>query len=445
MPSFDVVVIGTGDAGANAAFASAEAGRTVAIIDNLPFGGTCALRGCDPKKVLVGAEELVDWSRRYAAHGAVHGNVSINWPNLMRFKRTFTEPVPAQREALYSEAGIVPFHGAARFINESVIAVNGEHLQANHIVIATGARPGDLRIVGAEHAITSDQFLELENLPSNIVFMGGGYISFEFAHLAARAGSKATIVHRGARPLARFDPDLVERLVQATREQSIDVDLGVEVTGIERKGGSYVVHTADRSYDADLVVHGAGRVADLDGLDLKAGGVATTPKGVKVNAFLQSTSSPNVYAAGDAADSGGMPFTPEAVLTGGIVAHNIVHGNEREGDFGALPTLVYTTPTLAAVGAGEDEARAKFGDVTVTTGDMGSWYSYRRVAEKTAAYKIIAHKGEDRVLGAHILGPGAEELANLFALAIRYRIPVSDLRESLFGYPTYGSDVQYMF
>ncbi len=440
--AFDVVVIGTGAAGSTVASACAKAGRKVAIVDKRPFGGTCQLRGCDPKKVLVGAEEIVHRRQALQDTGALRGTLSIEWPNLMRFKRTFTEPVPAAREAAYQRAGIAAFHGAARFTGPTTIAINDEALEANNIVIAAGAHPVKLGIPGEEFITTSDQFLELEALPQRIVFIGGGYISFEFAHLAARSGAQATILHRGDRPLEQFDAELVARLVEASRQAGIAIDVRTQVRGIKKHDSTFVVETNGTSYAADLVVHGAGRVAEIEELDVECGQVERGKKGVAVNAFLQSASNPRVYAAGDAADSGGLPLTPVATLTGEIVAQNILHGNHREAHLDAIPSLVFTNPVLAAVGVSAGSIDAN--DVDINTDDMSGWYSYRRTGDRYAAFKVIVHKTEDRVLGAHVLGPGAEELINVLTLAIVYRIPASQLRDTVFAYPTYTSDVSAM-
>ena len=200
---FDLVVIGTGSAASTAASKCRAAGWSVAVVDSRPFGGTCALRGCDPKKVLVGAAALIDWVRRMESTG---DNARIEWPELMRFKRTFTDPVSKQREKSFAEAGIETFHGSARFTGPTNVQVGEDVLEGRHVLIATGAKPQKLNIPGEEHLTTSEQFLELDSLPRRIVFVGGGYISFEFAHISVRCGAKVTLLHRGERPLERFEP-----------------------------------------------------------------------------------------------------------------------------------------------------------------------------------------------------------------------------------------------
>ena len=210
---FDVIAIGTGSAASAVTSRCREAGWQVAIVDSRPFGGTCALRGCDPKKVLVGAAEAVDWARRMKGKGIQAEKLQIDWPELMRFKRSFTEPVPKRREDGFAKAGIAAFHGRARFAGPTTVQVGEETLEGRYVVIAAGEIPADLEIPGTEHLTTSDQFLELNELPRRILFIGGGYIAFEFAHVAALAGSQVTVLHRGTRPLALFDPDLVDQLV----------------------------------------------------------------------------------------------------------------------------------------------------------------------------------------------------------------------------------------
>ncbi|HZI71811.1 MAG TPA: FAD-dependent oxidoreductase, partial [Nitrososphaeraceae archaeon] len=208
--TFDLIVIGTGTAASTTASECSSAGWSVAIIDSLPFGGTCALRGCDPKKILVEAAKIIDSNQRHENKGIIgSAGVHIKWSDLIHFKRTFTDPFPKYREDGYINSGIVPFHGHARFIGPTTVKIdnaNNTILNGKHILIATGSKPMNLNVPGSENIITSDQFLELgdDNLPDRIVFVGGGYISFEFAHIAARAGAKVTILHRGKQPLEHF-------------------------------------------------------------------------------------------------------------------------------------------------------------------------------------------------------------------------------------------------
>jgi glutathione reductase (NADPH) len=444
----DVIVLGTGSAAQNVAYTCRAAGWSVAVVDSRPFGGTCMLRGCDPKKVLVGVADLVDWNRRMQGKGVSAPGLSLNWPDMIRFKRTFTDPVPERTEHSFAEAGIIMQHGRAHFIDRTAIQVGDDTLVGRHVVIATGARHASLGIPGEELLTTSTQFMELDNLPPRIVFVGGGYIAFEFAHIAARAGARIQILHRGARPLEKFDPDLVSQLVQATREMGVEVHVNTAVTAIERRSNHLLVHgwtgEQEHTVEADLVVHAAGRVPEIDDLDLDAAGVAREKHGVSVNGYLQSVSNPAIYAAGDSVASGGFPQTPVAGMQGDIVAHNLLEGNRHTPNYTGIPSVVFTTPPLARVGLIEEAARAQGLHFRTHREDTSSWYTSRRVALPHTGSKVLVEEGTDRLLGAHLLGIHAEEVINLFALAIRAGLRASDLKTMVYSYPTSASDVSYM-
>ena len=447
--SFDLIVIGSGSAASNVASRCRAAGWSVAMIDKQPFGGTCALRGCDPKKVLVGAAAAVDAARLLADKGVHPNGLRVDWPALMRFKRTFTDPVPTNRMASLMRAGIETLQGVARFVGPEQLTLGDATLAAiRAIVIASGARPADLGIPGSEQLLTSDGFLALPSLPASVAFVGGGYISFEFAHIAARAGSRATILHRGHRPLVQFDPDLVERLVRRTRDLGIDVRVGAEVQAIERVGTQCRVTFRDArgqdTVDADLVLHGAGRVPDLDDLNLDAAGVRYSRDGVHVNEYLQSVSNVKIYAAGDCAATEGPPLTPVAGYEGRIVAANLLQGNHAIPDYAAIPSVVFTIPPLARVGLTEDEARAAGLRVAVRHQDTSAWYSSRRVGEHASAFKVVVEEDTGRLLGAHMLGPHADETINVFAVAMRAGLTRDQLKDMIFAYPTHASDTSYM-
>ncbi len=446
--AFDLIVIGTGAAGSTVAYTGRETGWTVAIIDKRPFGGTCALRGCDPKKVLVGVADVIDWYRRMEGRGTAGEHVHLDWPALMRFKRSFTDPVPEDREKGFQEAGIATYHGVARFLDPTTVQVGDHALTGRHIVIAAGARPQSLHIPGEELLTTSTQFLELEALPKRIVFVGGGYIAAEFAHVAARAGAEATIVHRGARPLEGFDADLVGQWQRATQEAGIRLELSATVEGVERRDGGVIVHAArgteKYAFEADVVVHAAGRVPEIDELDLDEGNVRAGPRGVVVNEYLQSVSNPAVYAGGDSAATLGLPLTPVAGMDGEVIGANLLKGNHRKPDYGVIPTVVFSIPPLAAVGMREDVATARGLRFTVRQEDTSDWYSSRRIGNAYSGYKVLVDEEADQILGAHIFGPHADDVINLFALAMRAGVKASAMRNALYAYPSVSGDVSYM-
>jgi glutathione reductase (NADPH) len=447
---YDLIAIGSGSAAGTVASRCRQAGWTVAVIDKQPFGGTCALRGCDPKKVLVGAAAVIDAARALSDKGVRAESLAIDWPALMQFKQRFTEPVPAARKAALARAGIDTFDGIARFTSPSQVQVGEATLEARRaIVIAAGARPADLEIEGREHVITSDEFLDLESLPASIAFIGGGYISFEFAHVAARAGSRVTVLHRGVRPLDGFDSDLVDRLTVRTEELGVALRLRTEVQGVEMINGVRRVHLrrdgrSPSTLDADLVVHGAGRVPDVDDLNLEAGGVEYSRTGVAVNTHLQSVSNPLVYAAGDCADSDGPPLTPVAGYESRIVAANLLEGNHATPDYRGVASVVFTIPPLARVGLSEEEARGQGLRFKTRHEDTSGWYSSRRVGERYSAFKVLIEEDTERILGAHLLGPHADETINLFALAMRGGVPATQFKQMFWAYPTHASDTAYM-
>src|SRR5215470_10259586 len=341
---FDLVVVGTGVTSAVASRCR-EAGWTVAVVDSRPFGGTCALRGCLPKKILVGAAEAVHHVRDMAAIGVPAAGLTIDWPALMHFKRSLIDPTPERTEQLWAKMGVEQFHGRARFVDSTTLAVGADRLTGRRVLIAAGAMPAPLRFPGADRLATSEDFLNLDRMPARIVFVGGGYISFELAHVAARAGADVTILHRGARPLEGFDPDLVELLVHRTRELGIRVELNIDVLGLDSDAGGLTVRGiqrgTERSFEAEMAVHGAGRVPELDDLDLDRAGVKRETRGVVVNEFLQSVSNSAVYAGGDAAACGPQ-LTPKADHDAGVLATNLLEGNRRSPNYEGIASAVFT-------------------------------------------------------------------------------------------------------
>ena len=445
---FDLIVVGAGMAGISAANKAAGAGWRTAIVDELPYGGTCALRGCDPKKILRRGAEIIDAANLLRGKGIDANGLSINWAELMRHTRGFTDPVPANAERELASNGVATLHGTATFTSPSTIDVAGTVYEPRHVLIATGARPRPLGFPGADRVIDSTEFLHLKSLPKRIVFVGGGFISFEFAHIAARVGSTVTIIDRGDRPLRGFDPDLVALLVARSAAVGIDVRPRTTIDEIDGTESGHIVRldTPDgaEDLDADLVVHGAGRIPNQASLGLDAAGVANTDRGITVAPHLQSTTNPAVYAAGDAADTEGMALTPVAVFEGKVAVSNMVRGTEIVPDYHGVPTTVFTIPELARVGLLEHEARQLGLDIDVRFTDTSSWYSNYRIGETTAAVKILVDTSTDTIVGAHMLGPEYAELINFCGLAIKLGLTTRQLKSMTAAYPTIGSDLGSM-
>lgn len=445
---FDLIVLGTGSAGTLIAQRCRAEGWRVAIVDERPFGGTCALRGCEPKKVLWTVAEAADRARRLTEAGLPTGaDMRIDWPTLMAFKRSFTDPVPDERSESLKEAGVATYSGTARFAAPDRIAVDGQELSARYIVIATGAMPAPLPIPGMEHVITSDDFLELDRLPPSILLLGGGYISFEFAHIAVRAGAQVTLVQKDEVPLKGFDRDLVGALVEHSRKSGIDLRLGARIVRIERDARRRcAVLTEDgERFEADVAVHGLGRVPNIDRLALEAGEVESEDGRLNLDHHLRSVSNHRVFAAGDAA-AVGPPLTPVSTYDADCVVRNLLEGCGHEPDYLGVASAVFTIPPLAKVGLTEEEARAQGRAVEAKHGSMSDYRSVRREGFEDAgpAFKIILDRENDTILGAHLYAPNAHELINLFAMAIRHGLGAPDLRHLLSAYPSEASNIGSM-
>jgi glutathione reductase (NADPH) len=268
-----------------------------------------------------------------------------------------------------------------------------------------------------------------------------------FSHIAAHAGAQVTILQRGERMLPQFEADLVGWLMERFRDIGVDVQLGTVAEAVEKTDAGFLVRaTAQglaKSFEADLVVHAAGRKPALQALDLEAGDIAHKNGRLALNEFLQSISNPAVYAAGDAAQIG-PPLTPVSSHDAKVVAANLLDGNLLRPDYAGVPSVVFTLPPMASVGIGENEARARGLRFRVKSQLVPDWYTARQAAEKVYGFKVLVEEASDKVLGAHLVGPHADEVINIFALAIRHGLTAEMLKTTMFAYPTGASDVGYM-
>jgi len=356
--------------------------------------------------------------------------------------------MPPKIDKGYEKSGVDMFHQSAKFLSENQLQVGNETIEAEKIVIATGAKPRKLEIPGGDLALTSTDFLNFKSLPKSLLFIGGGYIAMEFAHMAARYGSKVTIVHRGSMPLENFDPFIVEQLVKATQQLDIDLVLDTEVTAIEKAGGGFRVtgksKEGEKKREAEQVINSSGRPPAIFDLDLEKANIDYEKRGITVNKFLQSTSNPRIYAAGDAVATDGTPLTPVAVMEGHIVASNILKGNSKKADYTAIPTVVFTLPAMASVGLSEEKAQAQGLNFMVKKNSVPNWFTAKRINEKTYAFKTLIDKENGKILGAHLIGPHAEEVINLFAMAIKTGFTAMDIKTMILTYPSASSDIVYM-
>ena len=442
--TYDVIIIGGGNAGFGVSQIAHEAGKSIAFVEARDFGGTCPNRGCTPKKILVAAAHALHEIEQAPVHGIEVGEAKLDWAKLIGREKEMIAPIPGAMAGLAEKRGDV-FRGKARFTGPQTVEVAGETLEGANIVIATGSKPRPLPISGAEHMITSDEVLSDPDLPRSVVFIGGGVIAMEFSHVYARAGVEVTILEALPQLLPRLDSDAVAVIRAETERLGVTVKTGVTVKEIASAEGGLTVHYShggrEEQVRAERVVNGAGRIANIEGLNLEAAGVEHDGLRILIDEHLRSTSNPAVWVAGDALVHSAQ-LSPLATYEGRLVGQNIVNGPSEKPDYRVVPSAVYTVPALSSVGLTEAEARDQGIDLQVTTSDMTGWLSTRTYAETAAWSKVLRDKASDQIVGAHIIGHQGQELIHLFAMAMRHGIPASDLGSSLYAFPTFSADMK---
>ena len=445
--TFDVVILGGGNAGIGVTGPVRRAGMSVAMIESHDLGGTCPNRGCTPKKVLVAAGHALHEIGRAGVHHISVSKPKLDWAALIDREKDLIKDIPTNLARSMAHRNVEVIKGQAVFTSANSIRVGDRHLQAKHLVIATGSKPRPLPIPGAELMITSDEMLSERSLPGSVIFVGGGVISLEFGHVYARAGAGVTILEALPQLLPAMDADAVARLQSESERIGIRVKTGVNVKRIEPANNRLrVIFTHDgieRAAESDRIVNGSGRIANVNALDLAAGNVEHAGGRVAVDRHLRSTSNPGVYVCGDAVPTSPQ-LSPVAAYEGDIVGRNIVEGPKYSPDYGSMATSVYTVPALAAVGLTEAAARQKGFAVEVHSNDMLEWFSARTYAETVAWSKIIVDQATDRILGAHFVGHAGQELVNIFGLAIRFGITAGQIKDFVYAYPTFSSDIKHM-
>ena len=442
---YDVVIMGSGPAGRAAAVPLAKAGKSVAVTEDYGFGGTCPLRGCEPKKLLADAAFAVAKSRDMIGQGLA-GDLSIDWPELMKFNRSFVEPVSDRVEAWLNSEGIDTFLGNSRLTGPRTVICGDDEIEGGKIIVAAGAKPRPIDFPGSDLVQTSDDFLAMPQMPGRIVFVGGGYVSFELAHLARRAGAEVTILEVMDRPLGIFEPELVDMLVSSFEDLGIKILTGRPAHSIKKQGQAFLVRAGkagEETHEADMVVHGAGRVPAVDGMGLDEAGVDYSPRGINVDEYMQSTSNPDLYAAGDVAATP-PPLTPVATMEGKVAAHNIIHGNSLKSDRSLVPSACFTYPPLATVGLREADAQKQGLKFKTVFKNTAGWSEHKRIGLKYAGAKLLIDEANDLLLGAHIFGHRSEEMINILALAMKHNITITSLQEMIWAYPSFAYNLRYL-
>ena len=441
MEKYDFVAIGGGNTGLSAAYRIAAAGKKVALVDKGPVGGLCSLAGCNPKKVLVRATEVLDEVRRAGEHGIEVEVNRVDWSRVIDRKKSFTDPVPAQTEESLSKKGIALIRGLARFVSPDAIEVDSRQLEAEGFVIATGSTPRRLFFPGAEATRISDDILDLRTVPRDLVIVGAGVVAFEFGQVFARLGSRVSMLMPSDRALRGSDADLVAVLIEHSKRLGIDFVAHARVHGLSTRESRFAVDAEAsgerRTFEADFVLNAAGRVAALESLNLPAAGVAGHAKGVVVDDYLRSPGNRRVFAGGDA--HGKRQLSPVASYEGRVIARNFLEGDVERASYDAIPQAVFTVPPLAWVGLTEEEACEKGARIAVVSHDMETWRVFAIAGERPARAKVVLEKDTGRILGAHLLGACAGELIHVFAMAMRYGLTTADLDKMVWTYPTFSA------
>ena len=439
---YDTIIIGSGPAGSSAAGHLAAGGQQVAIVDHT-FGGTCALKGCTPKKVLAAVSEILRYACKLNGLGIDQQHTTLNWGDLINFKNSFTQPIPMLSKEAFRSKGIDIIEGAAAFTDEHTILVNEDHYSADHFIIATGNRPVELKIDGAGYLQQATDLFELSELPASICFIGGGYIAFEFAQILNKAGCEVHILEQSDRPLKQFEGRHAGMLVKMFLEETVHVHLKAQTNRIEKEDNRFnVLYEFEGNTHvirADLVLNAAGRRPNCDALDLDKADVQYSDKGITTDDFL-TTSAPHIYAIGDV--TGKWPFTLSADYEGSVVAYNILHDRRKRVEYNGFPTVLFTSPKLAAVGYSKDQLEEEGIDYEVSYGSLAEGLMTRSVQEVASDYAVY-HQG-DKLLGAHLFSLKADEVINIFAMAIQHDISLSALKSTFMTYPSAVSEVRKM-
>ncbi|MBZ9862945.1 NAD(P)/FAD-dependent oxidoreductase [Mesorhizobium sp. CA12] len=404
-------------------------------------------RGCTPKKVLVAAAHALDEIARAGDHAIRIEPPRLDWRGLIEREKDIIRDIPSRLSGLMAKRGVDVIYGEAAFVASNVIRVGSREFEARNIVIATGSKPRPMPIPGSEFLTTSDDVLSDPTLPRAMVFIGGGVIAFELGHVYARAGVEVTILEALPQLLGSFDVDAVAQLLGESERLGISIHTKAWVKKIEEVDGrlrvSFAKDGAEYRVDADRAVNCAGRVANVEGLDLGAGVTVHREGRIEIDDHLRSRSNPDVYVCGDAVWNSPQ-LSPIATYEGGIVGRNIVDGPKHRPDYSHIPASLYSIPAVATVGLTEAKARERGFIIKVRSNDMQGWLSARTYAEPVAWSKIIVEETTDRILGAHLVGHAGEELIHIFALATRHGITARELSEMVCAFPTFTADIRNM-
>jgi len=450
MKKYDIAVIGAGSGGLVAALTAQRRGAKVALIERYKIGGECTHFGCVPSKSLISSARLYQAMKKAEKHGLPKVDVSadLDFSKVMERVDQIVQGVYANEQPAHFEGlGIDVYidSAGASFLNKNEIQIGGETIWADYTVISTGSSPRMAPHEGSETLdfLTNENFWDLRELPRSIVFLGGGVISVELGQSLARFGSSVTIIDRNPRILKAADEAVSVLAIETLQKEGIQILTNAEVAMCRQiESGkinlSIVQNGQPKEMTAEHIFVALGRVPNTNGLGLEKANVTYSGKGIEVNDFLQ-TSTPNIYACGDVASPA--KFTHMASYQAEICVENILNGNHVENDYSIVPWAIFMEPEIGHVGLSEAEARRKFGEVFVSQVNTNSVDRFITESETVGFLKIVMDKN-DVILGADAIGVHAGEWIQFLTLAIKQKLTLQSLAETIFVYPTFSEIVK---
>ena len=437
---YDLFVIGGGSGGVRAARLAAQLGKRVAIAEEYRIGGTCVIRGCVPKKLLVYGSRYGAELEDAVAFGWSYGDLQFDWPTLIHNVQREVDRLNGVYTRTLENAGVDRFLTRATLDGPLSVklADRADPVSAEYILISTGSAPSLPDIPGAEHFISSNECFQLETLPESIVILGAGYIGMEFASIFAGLGVAVTVVHRGDQILRGFDIDLCDIVAEALRDRGVDLRMCTNITSIEKDGEGYqVVLTDGDVLHASAVMAATGRAPNTKGLGLEAAGVALGDNGQVVVDAYSKTGIDNIYAVGDVTDR--VNLTPVAIREGTAFVETVFEGRPKAMDYSFIPTAVFTEPEIGTVGLTEEDARKDHAvDVYKTSfRPMRATISGR--GEKVFM-KLVVDAESDKVLGLHMVGPDAAEIVQMAAIPLRLGATKADFDATMALHPSMAEE-----
>lgn len=442
---YDLFVIGAGSGGVRASRIAAGHGARVAVAEEFRIGGTCVIRGCVPKKLLVYASDFAHTLADAAAYGWTLGNMRFDWATLRDFVARDVDRLEKAYTTTLDNNRVEHFHERATVIGPNMVRLaSGREISARYILIAVGAWPVMPEFPGNELAITSNEVFHLPELPRRVVIQGAGYIALEFAGIFNALGASVTVVNRSDQILRGYDLCLRERLLAITQARGITYRFSSPIEQIEKEpNGSLLVHTRGHApIAADIALVATGRRPKTDGLGLETAGIALGANGeVPVDEFNR-TACPSIYAVGDVTDR--VQLTPVAIREGHAFADTVFGGTPRAITYDNIPNAVFSQPPLAGVGLTEEQARAELGEIRVFTSDFRPMKNQFAAVPERGLYKLVVDAATDRVVGVHMIGPEAPEVLQAAAIAVRAGLTKADFDATVALHPSMAEELVLM-